>query len=81
MLAVADRQSISGHGGEVMASPGSSDGASQLVVPGRERQDMISRFHDSLFAGHLGVSHFHDSLFAGLWMSVFRGRNRTCRTR
>ena len=31
-------------------------GASQLVVPGRERQDMISRFHDSLFAGHLGVS-------------------------
>ena len=31
-------------------------GASQLVVPGRERQDMIHRFHDSLFAGHLGVS-------------------------
>ena len=24
--------------------------------PGRERQQMISRFHDSLFAGHLGVS-------------------------
>ena len=31
-------------------------GASQLVVPGRERQDMIRRFHDSLFARHLGVS-------------------------
>ena len=31
-------------------------GASQLVVPSRERQDMIHRFHDSLFAGHLGVS-------------------------
>ena len=31
-------------------------GASQLVVPSQERQDMISRFHDSLFAGHLGVS-------------------------
>ena len=31
-------------------------GASQLVVPGRESQDMIRRFHDSLFAGHLGVS-------------------------
>ena len=31
-------------------------GASQLVVPGRERKDMIRRFHDSLFAGHLGVS-------------------------
>ena len=30
--------------------------ASQLVVPSRERQDMIRRFHDSLFAGHLGVS-------------------------
>ena len=31
-------------------------GASRLVVPGRERQDVICRFHDSLFAGHLGVS-------------------------
>ena len=31
-------------------------GGSQLVVPGRERQDMIRRFHDSLFFGHLGVS-------------------------
>ena len=31
-------------------------GASQLVVPHHERQDMIRRFHDSLFAGHLGVS-------------------------
>ena len=31
-------------------------GASQLIVPSRERQDIIRRFHDSLFAGHLGVS-------------------------
>ena len=31
-------------------------GASQLVVPHSECRDMISRFHDSLFAGHLGVS-------------------------
>ena len=31
-------------------------GASQLVVPHGERRNMISRFHDSLFAGHLGVS-------------------------
>ena len=31
-------------------------GASQFVVPGRECQDMIRRFHDSLFAGHLGFS-------------------------
>ena len=30
--------------------------SSQLVVPDRERQDLIRRFHDSLFAGHLGVS-------------------------
>ena len=33
-------------------------GVSQLVVPHSERQDMIHRFHDSLFAGHLGVSQF-----------------------
>ena len=31
-------------------------GASQLVVPSREHHDVIHRFHDSLFAGHLGVS-------------------------
>ena len=31
-------------------------GVSQLVVPHGENQDMISRFHDSLFAGHLRVS-------------------------
>ena len=29
---------------------------SQLVVPRKERQAMICRFHDSLFAGHLGIS-------------------------
>ena len=34
----------------------SPSGVSQLIVPHRERQDMIHRFHDSLFAGHLGVS-------------------------
>ena len=31
-------------------------GVSQLVVPHSERRDMIRRFHDSLFTGHLGVS-------------------------
>ena len=36
--------------------PAPPSGASQLVVPHGERQDMISRFRDSLFAGHLGVS-------------------------
>ena len=30
--------------------------SSQLVVVVQERQDMICRFHDSPFAGHLGVS-------------------------
>ena len=29
----------------------------QLLVPVRERHDLIRRFHDSLFAGHLGVTH------------------------
>ena len=30
--------------------------SSQLVVPGPERQELIRRYHDSLFAEHLGVS-------------------------
>ena len=29
---------------------------SQLVVPRNERRAMICRLHDSLFAGHLGIS-------------------------
>ena len=33
-----------------------SDGL-QLVVPVRERQDLIRRFHDSFFAVHLGATH------------------------
>ena len=32
--------------------------SSQLVVPVSEHQDLIRRFHDSLFAGHLGVSYW-----------------------
>ena len=32
-------------------------GGSQLVVPVRERQELIRQFHDSLFAGHLGITH------------------------
>ena len=39
--------------------------ASQLVVPIQERWDLIRRFHDSLFAGHLGVT-----------PTVFRLQNR-----
>ena len=67
VLAVAVRELVSGHRWQIMASPGSSVGAFKLVVPGRERQDMISRFHDSLFAGHLGVSrtiyHLQDRVY------------------
>ena len=29
---------------------------SQLVVPVKKRQDFIKQFHDSLFAGHLGIT-------------------------
>ena len=29
---------------------------SQLVVPVKKRQDLIKQFHDSLFAGHLGIT-------------------------
>ena len=39
--------------------------ASQLVVPIQERRDLIRWFHDSLFAGHLGVTR-----------TVFRVQNR-----
>ena len=42
-------------------------GASQLVVLHSERRDMIRRFHDSLFAGHLGVSR-----------TVFRLQSQSC---
>ena len=42
-----------------------SKASSKLVAPIRERQDLIRRFHDSLFAGHLGVTR-----------TVFRLQNR-----
>ena len=29
---------------------------SQLVVPVQKRQDLINQFHDSIFAGHLGIT-------------------------
>ena len=56
VLAVAVRESVSGHGGEIVASPGSSVRGFSARGTSRERQDMIRRFHDSLFADHLGVS-------------------------
>ena len=47
LLGVTNRKSVHGYRWPVMGS--------QLVVP-RKRQAMIHRFHDSLFAGHLGIS-------------------------
>ena len=43
-------------------------GASQLMVPSRERQDMICRFHDSLSAGYFpnGLSSTGPGLLAGV---------------
>ena len=46
VLAVADWESVSGYGGRLWRRRAPPSGASQLVVPGRERQDMIRRFHD-----------------------------------
>ena len=51
VLAAAVRESVGRHGGKVVASPGFSAMSSQLAVPARERQDLIRRYHDSLFAG------------------------------
>ena len=40
----------------------------QMVVPLRERQEFIRRYHDSLFAGHLGVSRtVYQLLFRVYW--------------
>ena len=52
MLAITDLQSVGGYGGEVMAARSSIG----RLSASQERPDMISRFDDSLFAGHLGVS-------------------------
>ena len=53
VLGVADRESVGGHG---LWRRRALSWSSQLVVPVLEHQDMIRRFHDLLFAGHLGVS-------------------------
>ena len=42
--------------GRLLGCRGPSGRSSQPVVPVWERQEMIRRFHDSLFEGHLGVS-------------------------
>ena len=51
------REYVGRGGGTVMALSGAPQATSlQLVVPTRERQELIHRYQDSLFAGHLGVS-------------------------
>ena len=42
--------------GRLWRSRAPPSAGSQLVVPQSERRSMIRRFHDSLFAGHLGIS-------------------------
>ena len=66
-----------------MAIPSPPSVGSQLVVPQSEWQNMIHRFHDSLFAGHLGVSRMvffafrpgctgpdYDRMFERMWHLV-----------
>ena len=49
----------------------------QLVVPVRERHDLIRRFHNSLFAGHLGVTR---TIFRLLDRVYWPGLRRDVRT-
>ena len=54
-------------------------GASHLVVPQSECQDMIRRFHDSLFAGHVGVSRTVFRLQSCVyWPGLRQGCARMC---
>ena len=55
----------------------------QLVVPVREPHDLIRRFHDSLFAGHLGVTRTIFRLLVFRLPEVTlsaKGPNGTCRS-
>ena len=49
----------------------------QLVVPVREHQDLIRRFHDSLLAGHLGVTHTIFRLLDRVYWPGLRGDTYT----
>ena len=53
---------------------------SQLVFPQSERQSMIRRFHDSLFAGHLGISRTVFRLQTRVYWPGLRQDVRTCVT-
>ena len=46
---------------------------SQLVVPVKKRQDFIKQFHDSLFAGHLGIIR---TVFLPTTQSILAGPTR-----
>ena len=50
---------------------------SQMVVPQSERRDMIRRCHDSLFAGHLGISRMVLHLQTGVYWPGLRQDVRT----
>ena len=62
---------------------------SQLVVPVQKRQDLIKQFHDSLFAGHLGITQtvfrlldrdgYAGTCFADSWIAKRTiGYDKTC---
>ena len=65
--------------GRLWRRPAPPSGASQLVVPHSERRDMIRRFHDSLFAGHLGVSRTVFHLQSRVYWPGLRMYKRTWR--
>ena len=50
---------------------------SQLVVPVRKRQDFIKEFHDSLFAGHLGITRTVYRLLDRVYWPGLRGDVQT----
>ena len=56
VLAVVVWESVRRHGETVVASLGSPGDVLAAGSACSERQELIRRYHDSLFAGHLGVS-------------------------
>ena len=50
---------------------------SQLVVPVRKRQEFIKDFHDSLFAGHLGITRTVYRLLDRVYWPGLRGDVQT----
>ena len=57
LLMVTSGKFVYRYGGPFMAAPGAAGGGLTTGGPPRsERRAIIRRFHDSLFAGHLGIS-------------------------